>query len=86
MFNDFAVMMVMMWSFIPLFLVQIYYATGFWRKIGVGMYFVVFLEWLPIAYALYSWQTAILQYEITMALPLRALGVAAIAAGIFLHS
>ena len=44
------------------------------------------MEWLPIAYTLYSSQPAILQYEITVALPLPVLGVAAIAAGIALHS
>lgn len=86
MFNDFAMMMVMMWPFIPMFLIQIHYATNFWRKIGIWTYFVILLEWLPFAYALYSWQTVILQYEITIALPLRALGVAAIAAGVILHS
>jgi hypothetical protein len=86
MFNDFAMMMVMMWPFIQMFLIQIHYATSFWRKIGAGTYFVVFMEWVPIAYAIYSLQPAILQYEITIALPLRVLEVAAIAAGIALHS
>jgi protein-S-isoprenylcysteine O-methyltransferase Ste14 len=49
-------------------------------------YFVVFLEWLPIGYVLYLWQSVILQYEIAVALPLRVLGGVLIVAGIVLHS
>ncbi len=83
--NDFALMMTMMWPFIPMFLIEIHYATNFWRRLGIWTYFIIFLEWLPIAYILYSIQTVILQYEIAIALPLRILGAAAIAAGIVLH-
>jgi protein-S-isoprenylcysteine O-methyltransferase Ste14 len=86
MFSEFAMMMVMMWPLVPLFLIQIHYATNFWRKLGVWTYFVVFLEWLPIAYAAYLWQAAILQYEVSIATPFRVLGVVAIAAGIALHT
>ena len=86
MFNDFALMMVMMWPFIPMFLIEIHYETSFWRRLGIWTYFIIFLEWLPIAYTVYSFQTVILQYEITIALILRILGAVAIAAGIILHT
>lgn len=86
MFNEFALMMVMMWPYIPMLLIQIHYAVNFWRKMGVWTYFVVLLEWLPIAYVLYSLQTVILQYEVAVALPLRVLGGVLIAAGIVLHA
>jgi protein-S-isoprenylcysteine O-methyltransferase Ste14 len=86
MFNGFAMMMVMMWPLIPMFLIEIHYAINFWRRLCVWTYFVILLEWLPIGYLLYSWQTVILQYEIQIALPLRVLGVVAIAAGVILHT
>lgn len=86
MFNDFALMMLMMWPYIPMFLIQIHYATNFWRKIGVWTYFVILLEWFPVAYILYSWQTVILQYVVAIALPMRVLGGLLIVAGIVLHS
>jgi protein-S-isoprenylcysteine O-methyltransferase Ste14 len=86
MFNELAMMMVMMWPLIPMFLIQIHYATNFWRKIGLWTYFVVFLEWLPIAFALYLWQEAILQYETAIAAPILILGVGAVVAGIALHA
>lgn len=86
MFNEFALMMVMMWPFIPMFLLQIHYAVDFWRRIGVWTYFVVLLEWLPIAYVLYSLQNVLLQYEVAVALPLRVLGGVLIAAGVVLHA
>jgi protein-S-isoprenylcysteine O-methyltransferase Ste14 len=86
MFDDFALMMVMMWPFIPLFLIEIHYGINFWRRLGVWTYFVVFLEWLPIGYVLYLWQSVVLQYEIAVALPLRVLGGVLIVAGIVLHA
>jgi protein-S-isoprenylcysteine O-methyltransferase Ste14 len=86
MFNELAMMMVMMWPLIPMFLIQIHYATNFWRKLGIWTYFTIFLEWLPIAFALYWWRDAILQYEVTVATPIIALGAAAIVAGIALHA
>jgi protein-S-isoprenylcysteine O-methyltransferase Ste14 len=86
MFNILAMMMVMMWPFIPMFLIQIHHATNFWRKLGSWTYSVIFLESLPIAFALYWWRDAILQYEVTMSIPLIILGVVAVAAGIALHA
>lgn len=86
MFDDFALMMVMMWPFIPIFLIEIHYGINFWRRLGVWTYFVVFLEWLPVGYVLYSLRSVILHYEIAVALPLRVLGVALIVAGIVLHA
>lgn len=86
MFNELAMMMVMMWPLIPMFLIQIHFATNFWRKIGLWTYFVVFLEWLPIAFALYLWQEAILQYETVITAPILILGVGAEVAGIALHA
>ena len=86
MFDEFALMMVMMWPFIPMFLIEIHYGINFWRQLGVWTYFVVFLEWLPIGYVLYLAQNVILQYEVVMALPLRVLGGMLIAMGIILHA
>jgi protein-S-isoprenylcysteine O-methyltransferase Ste14 len=86
MFDEFALMMVMMWPFIPMFLIEIHYGINFWRRLGVWTYFVVFLEWLPIGYVLYLGQNVILQYEVVVALPLRVLGGILIAAGIVLHA
>jgi protein-S-isoprenylcysteine O-methyltransferase Ste14 len=86
MFDEFALMMVMMWPFIPMFLIEIHYGINFWRRLGVWTYFVVFLEWLPIGYVLHLAQDMILQYEVVVALPLRVLGGVLIAAGIVLHA
>jgi protein-S-isoprenylcysteine O-methyltransferase Ste14 len=86
MFDGFAMMMVMMWPLIPMFLIEIHYAINFWRRLGIWTYFVILLEWLPIGYLMYSLQTVILQYEVALALPLRVLGVVAIATGVILHT
>jgi len=75
-----------MWPFIPMFLIEIHYAINFWRRLGVWTYVVILLEWLPIGYLLYSLQTVILQYEVSLALPLRVFGAVAIAAGVILHA
>ena len=86
MFNELAMMMVMMWPFIPMFLIQIHYAPNFWRKLGLWTYIIVLLEWLPIAVALYWWRDAILQYAVTVATPIVVLGAVLVAAGIALHA
>lgn len=86
MFNELAVMMVIMWPVIPMFLIQIHYATGFWRKLGLWTYLVIFLEWVPIAFALYLWREVILQYEVTTTMPFHVVGVVAVAAGVALHA
>jgi len=79
-------MMVMMWPAIPMFLIQIHYATIFWRKLGLWTYLVIFLEWVPIAFALYLWREVILQYEVTTTAPFHVVGVVAVAAGVALHA
>jgi protein-S-isoprenylcysteine O-methyltransferase Ste14 len=86
MFNDFAMMMVMMWPGIPMFLIQIHYGIDFWRRLGLWTYVAIFLEWLPVAFALYWWREVILLYEVAVTAPFVVLGVVAIAAGIVLHS
>ncbi len=54
MLNGLALMMVMMWPFVPIFLIQSHFKADFWRRLGFWTYLVVFLEWLPIAFALYA--------------------------------
>lgn len=86
MFDEIALMMVMMWPSIPIFLVELHFATNFWRRLGLWTYFVVILEWLPIAFAIYLWRETILYLQIALAIPFLFLGVGLVAAGIALHS
>ena len=86
MFNEFALMMVMMWPAIPMFLIQLHFKADFWRRLGIWTYFVVILEWIPIAFILYLLREFILQVEIQLPRPFMFLGVILIVAGIVLHS
>jgi protein-S-isoprenylcysteine O-methyltransferase Ste14 len=86
MFNKLALMMVMMWPAIPMFLIQLHFAVDFWKKLGIWTYFVSVLEWLPVAFIIYTFQGAILYYSIALSFPFFFLGILAIAAGIVLHS
>jgi protein-S-isoprenylcysteine O-methyltransferase Ste14 len=86
MFDGLALMMIMMWPFIPMFLIQIHYATGFWRKLGTWTYAATFIEWLPIAVVLYLLQEPLLQHEISTSTPTIVLGAVLVSAGIALHA
>jgi len=78
-------MMVMMWPFVPMFLIEVPFATGFWRRLGFWTFFVVFLEWLPIPFFVYALQGMVLAYEVALGLPFVVLGVALVATGVALH-
>ncbi len=86
MFRELALMMLTMWPSIPLFLVQLHLAPDFWRRLGVWSYLVVFLEWLPAAYAIYLWQEVILRHEVRIPAPVLVLGAISVAAGLVLHA
>ncbi len=86
MFNQLALMMIMMWPFIPMFLIQIHFATDFWRKLGAWTYAAIFIEWLPIAVVLYLLQEPILKYEVALTAPFIITGAVLVAAGIALHA
>jgi protein-S-isoprenylcysteine O-methyltransferase Ste14 len=85
-FDDFAIMMIAMWPAIPLFLIQLHGATSFWKKIGVWMYVVVFLEWLPIGYVINLHREFLLQFQLEFSIFIVIIGFSFIGAGIVLHS
>jgi hypothetical protein len=78
-------MMVMMRPVIPMFLIELHFATNFWRKLGGWTYFAVVLQWIPIAVVLYLLQGAIFYFEIKLGLPLLVFGVILICGGVALH-
>jgi protein-S-isoprenylcysteine O-methyltransferase Ste14 len=86
MFRELAFMTLAMWPSIPLFLVQLHLAPNFWRRLGVWTYLVVFLEWLPVAYAVSLWQEAILQHAVLTTTPILVLGATSVTAGFVLHA
>ncbi len=86
MLNELALMMVMMWPIIPMFLIELHLAINFWRKLGVWTYFIILLEWLPIGLVLFLLQGVILFYELNLGLPFLVLGIILIIAGIVLHA
>jgi protein-S-isoprenylcysteine O-methyltransferase Ste14 len=86
MFNQLALMMVMMWPAIPMFLIELHFAINFWRKLGIWTYFAALLQWVPIAFVLYLLQGTLLYYEITLGTPFLVLGIILIAAGVVLHA
>ncbi len=86
MFNELALMMLMMWPAIPMSLIQLHLVPSFWRKLGVRTYLVWLLEWLPVAYVIRSLQDALLQNEIPVNSPIIAIGVFFVVAGIALHA
>jgi protein-S-isoprenylcysteine O-methyltransferase Ste14 len=77
MFDQLALMMVVMWPFVPLFLIELHFAVDFWRRLGAWSYLIVFLQWIPIG---------ILYYKLDYFLPFLVLGVIAVSAGVALHS
>jgi len=79
-------MMMAMWPAIPLFLIQLHGATSFWKKIGVWMYVVVFLEWLPIGYVINLHRDFLLQFQLEFSSLFIIIGFCFIGAGIVLHS
>lgn len=86
MFNGLALMMLIMWPLIQLFLIQVHVAPNFWRRLSVWTYLVIFMEGLPLVYAINLWQDAIFQYQIRTNPPIFALGAALVTAGIVLHA
>ncbi len=86
MFDELALMMVMMWPFIPMLFIEVHFAVNFWRRLGVWTYFVVLLEWLPVAFVLYLLRDSILYYEVVLGTPFLVLGIILIAAGFVLHA
>lgn len=85
-FDEFALMMIGMWPAIPLFFIQLHGATGFWKKIGVWMYLIVFLEWLPIGYVIHLYRDFLLQFQLEFSIFIVFIGFCFIGAGIVLHS
>ena len=85
MFNQLAMMMVMMWPAIPMFLIELHLAVNFWRKLGVWTYLTMILQWVPIALVLYLLQGTILHYEIELGTPFLVFGILLIAAAVALH-
>ncbi len=86
MFNELAIMMIMMWPAVAMFLIELHLAIGFWRRIGLWTYLVILVEWLPIGIALYLLQNSILYFEVPIGTPFLVLGVILIAAAIALHA
>jgi protein-S-isoprenylcysteine O-methyltransferase Ste14 len=86
MFNELALMMLMMWPAIPMILIQLHIVPSFWRKLGVWTYLVWLLEWLPIAYIIRSFQDVLLQSEINVNLAIIVIGVLFVVGGITLHA
>lgn len=86
MFNELALMMLMMWPGIPMILIQLHLVPSFWRRLGIWTYLVWFLEWLPIAYGIRSLQDVLLKNEIPVSLPVIVIGVFFVFAGIILHT
>ncbi len=85
MFDQLAMMMVMMWPAVPMFLIELHVAVRFWRRLGIWTYLVVILEWLPVAFVLLLLQGAILSLEVTLNLPFFFFGIILVAAGVALH-
>ena len=83
--GDFAVMMIMMWPFVPMFLIQVHFFRGFWRRLGLWTYLAIFLEWLPVGLVLFALGDLLLRFEVAVSAPIVVLGVVAVAAGVALH-
>lgn len=86
MFSPLALMMVMMWPLVVMFLIELHFAIDFWRRLGVWTYLVLFIEWLPVGFAIYFLRDVILYYQFVPGVPFLIVGVVAIALGIALHS
>lgn len=75
-----------MWPFIQLFLIQVHLAPNFWRRLGSWTYLIIFLEWLPLAYAIDLWQNTLIQYQIHTTIQTLILGVVLLIIGVLLHA
>ncbi len=85
MFDELAIMMIMMWPAIPMFLIELHFAISFWRRISLWTYLVIVAEWLPIGLALYLFQNELLYPQIALDTPFLVLGIALILAALALH-
>ncbi|HLN44846.1 MAG TPA: hypothetical protein VK209_03990 [Candidatus Sulfotelmatobacter sp.] len=78
-------MMIMMWPAIPMFLIELHFAIGFWRKIGLWTYLFIVAEWLPIGLTLYAFQNQLLYLQIVLGIPFLVLGIGLIVFALILH-
>ena len=69
-----------------MFLIQFHGATHFWKKIGLWTYFIIVLEWVPVAYIIQSNQIFFLQFQLEFSNLIVVIGFLYIFAGIGLHS
>ena len=60
MLREFAVAVLAVWPFIPIFLVQIHLWPRFWRRLSAFTYVVITLEWVPVALLIVSIQDLLL--------------------------
>lgn len=85
MFYTLAAMTLVMWVFIPVFLVLLHLGIAYWRRIGIITYPVLLLAGAPFAYLIYISLGWLLGAGFDVPLPLMAAGIFLVCAGILLH-
>jgi len=85
-FDELAIMMIMMWPAVPLFLIELHFAVSLWRRMGLWTYLILTVEWLPIGIALYLLRDQLLSVELALSTPFLVFGVFLISAAIALHA
>ena len=85
MFNELAIMMIMMWPAVPMFLIELHLSISFWRRLGLWTYLVIIAEWLPIGITLLLLQGIFLSRDFTLGLPFLILGIVMIVMALVLH-
>jgi protein-S-isoprenylcysteine O-methyltransferase Ste14 len=80
-----ALITIMLWPVIPLFWIPVHYKPKVFRKIGRLTYVMPLIEWLPLAYLLYTERDLLLSLKIEFLPVLNFAGLALLVMGTLLH-
>jgi len=73
------------WPSIPIFFVQVHAKPTVWRRLGSSAYFLILLEWAPVALAIIVFQDFLLGMKLRLGI-LSWLGWAVMLMGVILHT
>jgi len=86
MFRWLAVMTLMMWPAVPLFLLLLHLGIRLWRRIGLLTYPFLLLLWAPVGYLMVRFQTVLLGEELLGPQPAMIIvGLTLFSGGVLLH-
>jgi protein-S-isoprenylcysteine O-methyltransferase Ste14 len=83
--DDIALIVIMLWTIIPLWWIPVHGANRFIKKLGFAIYPITFVVWFFIAYLIYSNKVFLLEFRIDFSIIIRITGILLVFAGILLQ-